>query len=229
MSTFGELLRATPPTTEKWAPSIRPSNCAEKPTFRNDSIYDEQIRDLIQQLFLKREPRLVKSVGFAPADASTKTEPLCLETARALAAQGSDVALIDADPGALTLQQSLAIPDPTHSNAPFLISSRLWIVPRQCWWPDAGHSSLTERNLVQLREFLAEFDFSILRCAPASWLTSTIGQNCDGLVLVLTANKTRRLVAAQIKDRFIKAEVPLLGTVLVERSFPIPQGLYRSL
>jgi Mrp family chromosome partitioning ATPase len=48
-------------------------------------------------------------------------------------------------------------------------------------------------------------------------------------VLVLTANKTRRLVAAQIKDQLSKAQVPLLGTVLTERRFPVPQGLYRSL
>jgi len=48
-------------------------------------------------------------------------------------------------------------------------------------------------------------------------------------VLVLTANKTRRLVAAQIKDQLSKAKVPLLGTVLAERRFPVPQGLYRSL
>jgi Mrp family chromosome partitioning ATPase len=56
-----------------------------------------------------------------------------------------------------------------------------------------------------------------------------MGQACDGLVLVLAANKTRRLVAAQIKDQLRRAQIPLLGTVLAERRFPIPQGLYRSL
>src|ERR1022692_1949725 len=104
MRTLGELLRATPPTTDEWAPSIRPSNCAEKPRFPNDSIHDEQIQGLVQQLFFKLEPGSVKSVGFAPADASTKAESLCLETARALAAQGYDVALVEADPEGVPLQ-----------------------------------------------------------------------------------------------------------------------------
>ena len=81
----------------------------------------------------------------------------------------------------------------------------------------------------RLRELTAEFDFSILSCAPVSWLTATIGQTCDGLVLVLTANRTRRLVALQIKDQLRQAQVPLLGTVLADRRFPVPQGLYRSL
>jgi Mrp family chromosome partitioning ATPase len=62
-----------------------------------------------------------------------------------------------------------------------------------------------------------------------SWLTASIGRASDGLVLVLTANKTRRLVAAQVRDQLTKAQVPLLGTVLAERRFPVPQGLYRSL
>jgi Mrp family chromosome partitioning ATPase len=103
------------------------------------------------------------------------------------------------------------------------------MVPRQSWLPDAGGRRLTDHNLSRLRELTTEFDFSILWCAPVSWLTASIGQTCDGLVLVLTANKTRRLVAAQVKDQLNKAQVPLLGTVLAERRFPVPQGLYRSL
>lgn len=229
MSPLRELLTTTPSKLDECVPSIRPGVCAENPTFSNNPIHDEQIRGLIQQLFFNREPGVVRSVGFTAVDESTRTESLCLETATALAAQGYDIALIDANPEGIPLQQWLAVAEPIHTKAPFLISRRLWIVPRQCWWPDAEFTSLTEQSLEHLREYLAEFDFSILRCASASWLTSKIGQNCDGLVLVLTANKTRRLVAAQITDGLIKAKVPLLGTVLVERSFPIPQGLYRSL
>ena len=48
-------------------------------------------------------------------------------------------------------------------------------------------------------------------------------------MLVLTANKTRRLVAAQMKDLLRMAQVPLLGTVLAERRLPVPEGLYRKL
>ena len=57
----------------------------------------------------------------------------------------------------------------------------------------------------------------------------SIARTWDGLVLVLAANKTRRLVASQMKDQLSKAQVPVLGTVLTGRRFPVPQGLYRSL
>ena len=81
----------------------------------------------------------------------------------------------------------------------------------------------------RLRDFMKGFDFCILYCAPVSWLTARIAQSCDGIVLILTANKTRRLVAAQIKEQLTKARIPLLGTVLAERRLPVPQGLYRKL
>ena len=118
---------------------------------------------------------------------------------------------------------------PNCAEADWPIARRLWMIPRQSWLPDDCGHRITDQNLSRLRELTSEFDFSILWCAPVSWLTASVGQTCDGLVLVLTANKTRRLVAAQIKDQLSKAKVPLLGTVLAERRFPVPQGLYRSL
>ena len=103
------------------------------------------------------------------------------------------------------------------------------IIPRQNWFLDSNGPNLSDQSLSRLREVQSEFDFSILRCGPISWRTTYIAEACDGLALVLTANKTRRLVAAQIKEQLRKAHIPLLGTILVDRRFPVPQGLYRSL
>jgi hypothetical protein len=140
-----------------------------------------------------------------------------------------DVGLIDTHSASTLLQTELQIPAPSPALPTWPIGPRLWMVPRESWLPNAGGQRLTEQNLSRLHELMAEFDFSILWCAPVSWLTASIGQICDGLVLVLTANKTRRLVASQIKEQLRKAQVPLLGTVLADRRFPVPQGLYQSL
>jgi hypothetical protein len=193
-------------------------------------IRDEQIRALVEQLFFRHESGLVRHVGFAAIEASTATATLCLEIARFLAEKDRyDVGLIDAHTDSVLLQTQLQIPSPIRAEATWPIAPRLWMVPRQSWLPDACGLRLSDRNLSRLRELTTEFDFSILWCAPVSWLTTSIGHACDGMVLVLTANKTRRLVAAQIKDQLRKAQVRLLGTVLAERRFPVPQGLYRSL
>jgi Mrp family chromosome partitioning ATPase len=193
-------------------------------------LHEEQIRALIQQLFFGHETMPVRHVGFSAMETTTEIATLCLEIATALAQENRyDVGLIDAQMDSLSLQTQLRISSPNRAEATWPIAPRLWMVPRQSWLPDASGARITDQNLSRLREHTTEFDFSILCCAPVSSMTTRIGQACDGLVLVLTANKTRRLVATQIKDQLAKAQVPLLGTVLAERRFPVPQGLYRSL
>ena len=229
MNSFRELLVETPATEQPRVTPIR-EQVQRKAVFPADPIHDEQIRALVLQLFFQHESKPVRHVGFAAIEASTETATICLEVARVLAEQDRyDVGLIDAQPNSIPLQTQLQIPSPHRAEATWQVAPRLWMVPRQSWLPDASGERITDQNLSRLREFTAEFDFSILWCAPVSWLTASIGRTCDGLVLVLTANKTRRLVAAQIKDQLSKAQVPLLGTVLTDRRFPVPQGLYRSL
>src|ERR1019366_9579812 len=229
MSTLREFLAETPAAAEQ--PRVTPirEQVHRKAVSPAVSVHDEQIHAVVQQLFFRHESKPVRHVGFATVEASTETATLCLEVVTALAEEGRyDVGLIDAHPDAVPLQTQLQIPPPNSAEA-WSIAPRLWMVPRQSWLPDACGQRITNQNLSRLRDLTTEFDFSILWCAPVSWLTASIGQTCDGLVLVLTANKTRRLVAAQVKDQLNKAQVPLLGTVLAERRFPVPQGLYRSL
>lgn len=231
---LGLLAEATAPAEQPRVTPIREpvrrKPISPKGPIRTDSIRGDQIHALVQQLFLRHASIPVRHVGFATVEASTETATLCLEVASALAEENSyDVGLIDAHSGPVLLQTQLEITVPNRAEATWPIAPHLWMVPRQSWQPEALGQRVKEQNLSRLRELTTEFDFSILWCAPVSWLTASIGQACDGLVLVLTANKTRRLVAAQIKDQLCKAQVPLLGTVLAERRFPVPQGLYRSL
>ena len=230
MNTLRELLAETPTAAEQRRVTPIREQVQRTAVSPAASVHDDQIHALVQQLFFRHESKPVRHVGFATVESSTGTATLCLEVAKALAEEDRyDVGLIDAQPGSVPLQTQLQIPAPNCAEANWPIKPRLWMVPRQSWLPDACGQRITDQNLSRLRELTTEFDFSTLWCPPVSWLTASIGQACDGLVLVLTANKTRRLVAAQIKDQLSKAQVPLLGTVLAERRFPVPQGLYRSL
>jgi Mrp family chromosome partitioning ATPase len=51
----------------------------------------------------------------------------------------------------------------------------------------------------------------------------------DGVVLVLEANATRRDAARRVKEILNAANVSVLGVVLNNRTFPIPDVLYRRL
>jgi hypothetical protein len=229
VSTLREILVETRVAKQPRATPIR-EQVHRKVAFPAASVEQEQIHALVQQLFFRHESALVRQVGFAPVEGSTATAALCFEVARTLTEEGRyDVGLIDAHSDPVPLQTQLEIPTPDQAPATWPIGPRLWMVPRQSWREDSGGQPATEQDLSRLRDLMAEFDFSILWCPPVSWLTVSIGRASDGLVLVLAANKTRRLVAAQVKEQLSKAQVPLLGTVLAERRFPVPQGLYQSL
>jgi Mrp family chromosome partitioning ATPase len=196
---------------------------------RGDSVYEEQIHALVQQLFLRQSPALVRHVGFAALEPDKEIAPMCLDVARALAESGLyDVGLIDARLQSVPLELELQIPTGNDADASWMIGPRLRLARRQSWL-DENPQRVWEPSLARLRTAAMEFDFSILCFDPASWLTARMGQACHGLVMVLTANKTRRLVAAQMQEQLHRARVPLLGTVLAERRFPVPPSLYRKL
>ncbi|MGO8987011.1 MAG: hypothetical protein ACLQFM_19675 [Terriglobales bacterium] len=230
MSTLREIIVEAPAGAREPEVSAIGERVARQGVPRKRTLHDEQIHALVQQLFFRTEAGLVRHVGFAAVEDSTATAGLCLEVAQSVAQEGRyDVGLIDAHSDPVLLQTQLQIPSPAHAPTTWPMAPRLWMVPRQSWLPKLEEQRITEQSLSRLRDLMTEFDFSILWCAPVSWLTASVGQACDGLVIVLTANKTRRLVAAQVKEEMSKAQVPLLGTVLAGRRFPVPQGLYRNL
>jgi hypothetical protein len=204
---------------------VKPPNVSRIP-----SVHELQIHALVQQLFFCRESKPVRHVGVAPVDASTSTAALCFEAAETLAKEKKyDVAVIDAHPTSTLLQTELHILSPKIEAPSWPIAPHLWIVPRVAWLPETENENISDESLSRLQEITLEFDFSVLRLGPISWKTLRISRACDGLALVLTANKTRRLVATQIKEQLSRANVPLLGTILADRRFPLPEGLYRNL
>jgi Mrp family chromosome partitioning ATPase len=59
--------------------------------------------------------------------------------------------------------------------------------------------------------------------------TLQVAQQSDGLVLVIEANTTRRERAARAKEVLAESQISLLGAVLNNRTFPIPENVYQRL
>ena len=82
-----------------------------------------------------------------------------------------------------------------------------------------------------LEEVRREFEFSVLQ-GPAAGVSNgaiVMSQSADGIILVLSAQHTRRAAALKVKRALGEAQVRLLGAVLRDREFPIPERVYRRL
>ncbi len=227
MSTFADLYLEQPTPNQQC--SVPTTGGADRAKSQFGAIHDSKIQALVQQLFFRGVLSRVRNVGFLPIEATTTTSGLCLEVARCLADQGKyDVALVDCGRIAATLPVELPPTPSNDDHKSWLIAPNLWMVAPDIWAQDPPVPAAAE-NAFGLPELNSEFDFSIIRCEPLSNLETAVARACDGVVLVLTANKTRRLVASQIRAQMDEMKIPVLGSVLLDRNFPIPSGLYRKL
>ncbi len=56
-----------------------------------------------------------------------------------------------------------------------------------------------------------------------------LGQETDGVIVILESNLTRRETARIATQNLAAAKVQVLGAVLNNRTFPIPERIYRKL
>ena len=82
-----------------------------------------------------------------------------------------------------------------------------------------------------MQQLCEQFDYVLVLCPPPSAYPEAqiLGRLADGMVLVVEANSTPRNTAVQLKAELEEAGVRLLGTVLNNRTFPIPDVIYSGL
>lgn len=201
---------------------------------------EDQIRGLVQQIFLSGRKH-ARQVAFSAVDEETDIASLCLSVAQALVRQDSgNACVVEAAPytsGERPPGDDEVVPANSDKRFGVLrdraqqLSSRLWFMPRDALLDgnEGKFSPLWLRG--RLAELRLEFDFTILQ-GPAAGVhreAALLGNLCDGLVLVIRANATRRVAAQRAKQMLYAGNSRLLGTVLSERSFPIPEALYKRL
>jgi Mrp family chromosome partitioning ATPase len=97
--------------------------------------------------------------------------------------------------------------------------------------PDA-HTLLGSTRLAgYIAELRRNFDYVLIDSPAASLYTDSVllGSMADGVALVMKANVSRRSAASKIVEDFSAARVRVLGAVLNQRTFPVPQAIYSRL
>ena len=84
---------------------------------------------------------------------------------------------------------------------------------------------------MRVQELRRQFAFVLIAAPPISDPTAILplARTADGVVVVLKAGNTRRAALLTALQELKIAEVKVLGTVLNQREYPIPQSIYRWL
>jgi len=203
----------------------------------------EEIAKLVQRLFFRGGhdggPKIVSFSGIACDDRSSW---ICARAAEYLASQADNpVCLVDAnfrsprlhthyDVGNRTgWAAALTTDGPIRTFATPLPVKNLWLMPAGSAKP--GLEANVGRCRARLTELREEFDHVLVSAPPLAHENEAtlMGQLADGIVLIVEANQSRRDSIRQAKEQLEAAQVHLLGAVLDQRTFPIPEFLYRRL
>jgi len=194
----------------------------------------EQIRGLVRRVFFANGVQPAKQVVFSAAETNTDVSGICDQVGRALALETSgDIAIMSRN----ARVEQMARPY-FHYGKSSAIKSRstqvainLWRVPEFGVRESGGESGTGPYWLSCLADLRNEFEYSVIH-GPVAGMSSEaamLGQLADGIVLVLGAHSTRRAAARKIKETLEAAQSRILGTVLSERKFPVPDRIYRRL
>lgn len=220
------------PAQEAGLPRFRVS--CETNDWNPEDFAREQIRGLVRRVFFTSGLQPVRQVVFSAAEPTTDVADICDQVGRALALETrADVAIVGR--GQQVGQMPRSHP---HSGKSAAIKSRttqaainLWRVPG-FGLREYGEESGTGPNwLAHLTELRNEFEYAVIHgpVAGTSSEAAVLGQLADGIILVLGAHSTRRATARKIKETLEAAQARILGTVLSERKFSIPERIYRRL
>jgi Mrp family chromosome partitioning ATPase len=203
----------------------------------------EEVLRLVQRLFLANGrkgntgPRRVVFCGIDEAEGGNL---LCARVGRSLAEQvHSEICVVDANARVsianpmfdVSPLDSSALPESTTMRKRLQrVTANLWLVPNKSVTVNGATPSLDQMRAF-IKDLCQEFTYVLISAPPVGSYSDAVllGQGVDGVVLVLEANSTRRVAALKAKRALEAAEVRVLGTVLNNRTFPIPEKIYRLL
>jgi hypothetical protein len=195
---------------------------------------DEQIRGLVRQVFSAALHPPVQQLILTATEQETDVRILCHWMGEVLTQEKScEVAVSDeSERGPLQDNADRYEPrlDQRRVVAPIRqfasrINKNVWSISHGSSNHGAAHGASLCAYLSDLRR---EFEYSIVAapCATSSQALE-MARFADGIILVVSAKRTRRTTALKIRNAM--AQVRLLGTILSDREFPMPQSIYQRL
>ena len=240
---FEALQRVEEPLS---TPTGRRSSLAGKtefpPALEMEDATRGELTRLVQSMFLR--PGGLRAVAFAGVEPGAGCSWLLVRIAELLGdANAGTVCVVDANlrsPALHTsvgadhgygLSDALMGTDPIESYVQRLGSGRLRLLSSGSTGEKAEPllaSTAFQRRVDELR---AKFDYVIFDTPAVSMRSDAlaVASRVDGLALVVEANSTRREAARKALQYAAAANVRMLGVILNQRTYPMPEALYNRL
>jgi hypothetical protein len=235
MSANADILLGSEPLAAVVTETAMPPEILRQSNAWNPSDFGrEQIRGLVRRVFFGDREREVKHVVFSATEPGIDLANICDQVGRALALETqAHIAVVGRESG----MEQIAGPPVVYVGATAIKSRSLQIGINLWRVPELGLSAPSKELgtglhwLSCLAALRSEFEFAVIQgpIAGASSEAALLGQLSDGIILVLGARTTRKVTARKIKEELECGQSRILGTVLSDRSFPIPERIYRLL
>ena len=210
----------------------------ETNTWNPEDFAQEQIRGLVRRVFFTGGGQPAKQVVFSGAEPNTDVANICNRVGQALAVETrAHIAIVVREPRTEEMVREMVRAHPRHMGSGVIKSCSAQVAPNLWRVPGFGLPECHEESgtapywLSYLAGLRIEFNYAVIH-GPVAGISSeaaVLGQLADGIILVLGARSTRRATARKIKENLEAAQARILGTVLSDRTFPVPERIYRRL
>jgi Mrp family chromosome partitioning ATPase len=209
-----------------------------------DAITREEEIKLVRSVFSAVGSHSPQTVLFSGVDGEAGSAAICARTSEILAAQTEEpVCVVDANFRSPSLHRYFGVDNfkglteaglesgPIRDFAQQLPGCNLWLMANGSAAVRLRVPQILDRLQSRITELRAAFRYVVIHTSPLNEGSDSmlLSRWTDGVVLVVEANSTRRETARRLKKDLEVANVRLLGVVLNNRQFPIPEALYRRL
>jgi Mrp family chromosome partitioning ATPase len=228
--------------TRSWGEQVQELN-KERQSDLDDISREEEIK-LVQRIFPVAGQRSPQIVLFSAVQSDAGCASICVRTAMILAARGDgSVCVVDANlrspclhhyfgiDNSKGLSEAVLEPLPIQDFAQKHAEANLWILPGGSAAGQLSFPGVYDRLSSRMTELRGQFKYVVIHSSPLALDSSSIllSSWTDGVVMVVEAETTRRETARRMKQNLDAANVRVLGVVLNNRTFSIPEALYRRL
>lgn len=214
------------------------------PALQIDGMAREEVTKLVHRLFLLPGAEAPRRVVFTGTELGNGSTWICARVSEILASQvAHSVCVMDCNLRAPALHQLFGVENhsglgdallgdgPIRQYARQLSRRNLWLVSGGVATERAQALLTSGRMRMRISELRAEFDYVLMDVAASNTCNDStiLGGFSEGVVLVLKANSSRRDSTLETIQGLQASNVRVLGAVLNQRTFPIPEALYKRL